>query len=154
MLLFLKSIVSFKPDATFLKNIVSRKPDATFPQTVSFRVSQMLLFPQNSERRTRRHANNSQNQPISWSKRTQGRNIPFRGIPHSAKIQRAYTSLNRRCKHACVCVCVCAPPCQIDHTGFETPHSAQLEIWDCFPASIYAELNCTSASVNSIEYTT
>jgi len=54
----------------------------------------------------------------------------------------------------CVCVCVCAPPCQIDHTGFETPHSAQLEIWDCFPASIYAELNCTSASVNSIEYTT
>ncbi len=56
----------------FLKSIVSLKPDATFHQKVSFRLSQMLLFIKNTERRTRRNANNSQNLPASRTKRTQG----------------------------------------------------------------------------------
>ena len=47
-----------------------------------FRVSQMLLFHKNVEKRTRR-TNNSQNLPASQTKRTQGRNIPFGGTPHS-----------------------------------------------------------------------
>ena len=42
----------------------------------------MLLFLKNIEKRTRR-ANNSQNLPASRTQRTQGRNIPFGGTPHS-----------------------------------------------------------------------
>ena len=49
MLLFLKRIVSRRPDATFpqIVSVVSRKPDAMFPQKVSSRLSQML-FPEKS----------------------------------------------------------------------------------------------------------
>ena len=36
----------------------------------------------NPQKRVRRHANNSPNLPASQTKRTQGRNILFRGTPH------------------------------------------------------------------------
>ena len=47
----------------------------------------MLLFLKNIEKRTQ-HANNSQDLPASRTKRTQGRNIPFGGTPHSDKKAR------------------------------------------------------------------
>ena len=40
----------------------------------------MLLSLKNIEKRTRRHANNSQNLPTSWTKRTQGQNPPTRRV--------------------------------------------------------------------------
>ena len=69
----------------YTKSTVSRKPDATFPQKVPFRVSQIPLFPQNTERHTRRHANNSPNLPTSRAKRTQGRNNPVQGSTASLR---------------------------------------------------------------------
>ena len=44
---------------------------------------QTLLFCKNTEIRTRGYVNNSRNLPTSRTKRTQGRNIPFEGTPHS-----------------------------------------------------------------------
>ena len=41
------------------------------------------LFCKNTEIRTRGYVNNSRNLPTSRTKRTQGRNIPFEGTPHS-----------------------------------------------------------------------
>ncbi len=41
------------------------------------------LFCKNTEIRTRGYMNNSRNLPTSRTQRTQGRNIPFEGTPHS-----------------------------------------------------------------------
>ncbi len=49
---------------------------------MSFRVSQISLFSTYVQKRTRR-ANNAQNGSASRTQRTQGRNIPFGGTPHS-----------------------------------------------------------------------
>ncbi len=43
------------------------------------------LFCKNTESRTRGYVNNSRNLPTSRTQRTQGRNIPFGGTPHSDK---------------------------------------------------------------------
>ena len=42
-----------------------------------------ILFCKNTEIRTRGYVNNSRNLPTSRTQRTQGRNIPFEGTPHS-----------------------------------------------------------------------
>ena len=42
-----------------------------------------ILFCKNTESRTRGYVNNSRNLPTSRTQRTQGRNIPFGGTPHS-----------------------------------------------------------------------
>ncbi len=43
----------------------------------------LRLFCKNTESRTRGYVNNSRNLPTSRTQRTQGRNIPFEGTPHS-----------------------------------------------------------------------
>ena len=54
------------------------------------------LFCKNTESRTRGYVNNSRNLPTSRTQRTQGRNIPFEGTPHSD----IYTHLI--CSRVCV----------------------------------------------------
>ena len=51
---------------------------------------EIILFCKNTERRTRRYVNNSRNLPTSRTQRTQGRNIPFGGTPHSDEQKTAH----------------------------------------------------------------
>ena len=46
-------------------------------------LDETILFCKNTESRTRGYVNNSRNLPTSRTQRTQGRNIPFGGTPHS-----------------------------------------------------------------------
>ena len=55
------------------------------------------LFCKNTESRTRGYVNNSRNLPTSRTQRTQGRNIPFEGTPHS-DIRFSSLVLSRRPK--------------------------------------------------------
>ncbi len=65
---------------------INARPSCTKPHFFNKCVPllhETTLFCKNTESRTRGYVNNSRNLPTSRTQRTQGRNIPFEGTPHS-----------------------------------------------------------------------
>jgi len=68
---------------TFPRNVCPSCTKPHFSDKCVPLLHETILFCKNTEIRTRGYVNNSRNLPTSRTKRTQGRNIPFEGTPHS-----------------------------------------------------------------------
>ncbi len=68
---------------TFPRNVCPSCTKPHFSDKCVPLLHETILFCKNTESRTRGYVNNSRNLPTSRTKRTQGRNIPFEGTPHS-----------------------------------------------------------------------